>query len=67
MAIVHYRTCDRCGERISDRSRLLARVKRKRMPNIKWVLCGIVSDRTTELCGDCSESLDEFLYPRTKK
>lgn len=59
MAIVKYEVCDRCGERINNHSRHLAKVNRVK---IKWVVCGITQEYSYELCGECSDELDTFIY-----
>lgn len=63
MATVEYKVCDRCGEKINWRSRLKAIVEPRK---VQWVLFGYVTESTFELCGNCSDRLDAFLYPKRK-
>jgi len=64
MAIVKYEVCDRCGEKVSYHSRRLAKVHRTKLT---WIICGCVNEDEYQLCGDCSEKLETFLYNRESK
>lgn len=58
---VKYEICDRCGQKINKRSRLLAKVRRIK---INWTLCGCVDENEYQLCKVCSEDLDKWLYAK---
>lgn len=61
MATVEFKVCDRCGKKISEHSRLRAKVS-YRTYKIRWLIGGLTSEHIRELCGECSDKLDAFLY-----
>jgi len=61
MAKVEYEVCDRCGVKINYHSRHLAKVCRTK---IKWIICGITQEYNYQLCEECSDKLDDFLYKK---
>jgi hypothetical protein len=62
MATVEYKICDRCGKKISEHSRRLAKVSSSKTFRFLWIITGVTHTGSKELCGECSDKLDAFLY-----
>ena len=65
MATVTYDVCDRCGERIVRRKGFNSIVEITKTIKITKFVCGDGSERTHQLCTDCSRSLESFLDGET--
>lgn len=61
MATVSYHVCDRCKGEIKRHSTKIAKVPLYRQTKILWIVTGVVIEGHSELCGDCTLKLEEFL------